>query len=299
MLYQKEKPSTNISLRLPAFALSLDVPYFSAEIQPNINFGSHTQSVGIQGVAHVLLPEIAFINLFYFYFQAAYFYSFNNLGIPDPSHTGFFSGAIGISLGRKGTLKNSFIPLGKREHNFIYQYSVFLDTIDTGQTLGIIGYYYSRPKYLAGFMYENDGAAVPHGDSFRTASFEITTLFNTKNHLWGIGLGMKIWTGNTYPFRKFSRSGNVEFSGESREFDRRATIDITNSYGGRYIHGVLYLAIYYESFKLSMGWDSNAIRGFIQNTWHYIIDYPIFKTTPITQSRFYIQLEINHRFSLY
>ena len=122
-------------------------------------------------------------------------------------------------------------------------------------------------------------------DQFRTSAVEITTLFNTNDHVWGIGVGSLIWGGTT--------------DGTERKGHRTLMVDVRDNYGGAYSHGVLYLAGYYDSFKLSIGVDSEEIRSAIQNSWHFLLNQSNIAVNPTIRPTFYIQLTINPRYSLW
>ena len=157
---EQQPGSTSVGIRLPGTALTVEAPLITVELLPHITIGSHAQAFGAHATAHISLPEILILKHFYFFLQAGYFYSTDNLGIPEPSHTGFFSGAVGFSVGARGTLDNNFIPLGRRRHNTIFQYEYFLDSIGTSQALVITSYYYSQPTWMIGVTVENDAFCV-------------------------------------------------------------------------------------------------------------------------------------------
>ena len=280
-----------IDFRLPA-VLTITVPYFTLELLPNIIAGSAVQAIGIHATTYITLPELPVLENIYFYTQGAYFYSFNNLGFPGASHTGYLSAAIGVSVGEVGTLRNNFIPLGNRRHTIFYQYEYFIDSQNTSQALGLFGYYYSEPTWMVGLFSENDSTAFVAADKFRTAAVESAALFNTNGHVWGLGIGMRIWIGINGP-------EIITGSGLSNGGHRGGSFAISNQNGNSYAHGILHLTGYYDSFKLSIGWESEEIRDILQNGFHFFVNQAFIEPIPNISPRFYIQLEINPRFSLY
>lgn len=282
---QQESERITVTVQPLAARLTFEIPYLTVDLIPHATAGTEAQALGIHATAHITLPEFFITDNIYFFLQAAYFYSFDNLGIPEPSHTGFFSGAVGLSVGEYGTLQNNFIPIGKRRHTILFQYEYFLDSINTSQALGTIAYYYSQSNWLVGFQFENDYLAFLGFDRFRTSGVEITSLFKTNGHTWGVGVGNIIWTGTT--------------EGTDRTGDRGMSVDVSGNLGGEYTHGILYVAGYYDSFKLSVGVDAEEIRSAFQNTFHFLINQSLIATVPNDGPRFYIQLQINPRYSLF
>ena len=269
----------------PPASLLFESRYLSIALMPHITIGSAVQAIGASTAVDVSLPEVLILENLSFYLQASYFYSFNNLGIPGSSHTGFFSGALVISVGEEGSLKNGVVPLGTHAHNIIYQYEYFLDTLGTSQPLGLIGYYYSQPTWLVGIVAENDAFALMRQDKFRTAGVEITTLFAIDNRLWGLALGTRLWTSAT--------------SGAYAPTNHRGEeVGLEGQYGHPHRHGILYAAAYHYPFKLSIGIDSEEIRTLFQNAMHFFLNYSPFSAID-TEPRLYVQLEIYPRFSLY
>lgn len=285
---QSQEQDVLAGVRFPGTVLQFEAPYVLAEFLPHATLGSAVQAIGLRFTANITLPEVLILENLYFLFQLEYFYSFNNLGIPGGVHTGFFSGLLGVSVGSLGSLRNNFVPLGKRKHNILFQYEYFIDSTNTSQALGMLAYYYSQPTWLLGVRAENDAFVFPGYDQFRTSAVDIVALFNTDGHVWGLGLGNVIWGGTT----------RGVYSGLSG-WHRGETISIRDNYGGNYSHGILYLAGYYDSFKLSIGVDAEEIRSFFQNGTHFLINSPAVATNPEIRPRFYIQLEINPRYSLF
>lgn len=278
-------PPTTAQLQLPGVALLIEAPYITFKLLPYANLGSHAQALGATATAYITLPELLILENIYFLLQTSYFYSFNNLGLPGESHTGFFSAALGVSVGGEGSLQNNFVPVGTRHHNIIYQYEYFLDTIGTSQALGLFGYYYSEPTWLLGFFFENDTLAFLEKDQFRTHAIEIMALFRTNGHTWGVGGGNKIWGGTT--------------EGVSRQGHRGQIVDISPNHGGAYSHGIIYLSGYYESFKLSVGVDADEIRAAIQNGAHFFSNQSAIAPIAGIEPRVYIQLEVHPRLSAF
>ncbi len=270
--------------------LILTSEFVDASLLPHVTLGTHVQSLGIHLNSTIRLPQVPVAENFSFFLQGAYFYSFVNVGIPLPSHSFFVSGAVVLSVGEEGRFLNPHIPVGAFSHNIVYQYQYFGDTINTSQASGIVGYYYTQSDWLLGITIENDFLAFLDQDHYRTAALEIVSLFSTNNFLWGIALGLKMWTGNT-------DYSNFE---ERRRTHRGMPIDISSRevIGALNRHGILYLAGYFESFKLSVGIDAEEIRDLFQNNFHYFINsspYSYLASAP----RFYIQFEVNPRYSIY
>lgn len=282
---EQESRMIAIGLRLPGVVLTIDLPYVDIALLPYANLGLAAQVLGIQTQAQITLPALPVLDNLYFFLQAAYFYSLSNFGIPQPSHTGFFSAAIGLSVGESGVLENTIVPLGKYHHNIMFQYEYYIDSLQTSQALGAVAYYYSQPTWLFGVIAENDSLAFMRQDRFRTNAVEILTLFQTNGHTWGLALGNKIWTGTT--------------EGGERRGHRGSAADLSNAYGGEYSHGILYAAGYYDSFKLSIGIDAEEIRQAVQNGFHFFVNQSAISPIPNISPRLYLQLAINPRFSLW
>ena len=265
---------------------SLTSPYIDLEIEPRITLGSHVTSAGAQVQTLVRPFNPGVLGLLFLYAQVGYEYSFSHLGIPEPSHLLFASGAFGASWGQRDTLANNFFPNGERSHTFLFQYNYYLDSINTSSATGLLSYQYSLSDFLFAVTSENDALGFMDRDEFRTSSLEFAFLFGLEgDNVLGAGFGARIWTG-AHPLN------------DTLEDQRGNEIDISQNIGGAYTHGLLYGSIYFNSLKLSVGWDSEEIRGVIQNGWHYLVN-----ESPITlidrPDRFYIQFEINPRFSTY
>ena len=279
---RSDEQSSNDSLFSPS--LQIDDDLLSVALQPHITLGSHIQAAGIQGWMLIDFPQILVLENISIFLQSAYQYSLNNIGIPGEQHLGFFSGALVLSFGKEGSARNEFIPLGRKRHNWIYQYHYYIDSVQTNQISAIVAYYYSPFDWTLGFAFENDVFALLAEDEFRTAAMEIQFFSRVSEFNWGIGLGAKIWGGTTDGYR---------FRG------RGTTIDISPSYGGSYSHGILYGAFYISSLKFSVGWDSEHLRSLLQNSVHYIINIASIAPVPNIPDRFFIQVELNPRFSFY
>lgn len=246
------------------------------------------QALGLRMTTDIMFPNIRILENIYLLFQLEYFYSFNNLGLPGEVHTGFLSGLFGTSVGQVGSLRNNFAPVGNRRQNVLFQYEYFFDSHNTSQGVVTIAYYYTQPAWLIGIQVENDTFAFLARDKFRTSAVEIITLFKTNDQVWGLGIGNIIWGGET----------DVTYS-EPLEYHRGETIDIRNNYGGRYSHGILYIAGFYDSFKFSLGVDADEIREFFQNVTHFLLNVPAIAPLPHITPRIYLQFEINPRYSLF
>jgi len=282
---EEDAPPSVLNIPSLPVAVGFTWPYVDLDISPHAVMGTHTQALGTHLRAQFSFPEILILENLFIFTQIHYFYSFKNVGIPQPSHTGYFSGALGLSVGQKGTLDNGFFPIGDRAHTTIYQYQYFLDTIGTSQASGILGYFFSRPTWLIGFIYDNDILAFNGFDRFRTAAVELVSLFTIAERVAGVGLGVKQWGGTT--------------ENEDRRGHRGMSVDVSDDYGGEYSHGILYLAAYYERIKFSIGWDSEDVRAAFQNGVHFFFNQSLIAYNPNIPDRFFIQIEINPRFSLY
>ncbi len=291
MLEAQEEQFVDFSL----FSLGLKVrsEHFDLDVEPHTTLSTHIQDVGAQTRFTIYMPRVPVLELLYIHGQISYSAAVNDLGIPGERHTLFLSGALGFSWGALGTLPNYRIPLGRRRHNIIYQYGYYLDSINTSSATGSLSYYYSRRDFIIGLIFENDALAFMGRDEYRTFGTEISSLFRLDDEQTiGAGIGLTIWTGSAL-------DGTIINDDRSLTHNRRGVIfDISDTYGGAYSHGILFVSFYYNSFRVSIGWDSETIRDIFQNGFHYVINVPNIVTSA-KNDRFFIRLDWNPRFSVY
>ncbi|MBU1220252.1 hypothetical protein KKF34_00050 [Myxococcota bacterium] len=249
---------------------------------PTAVFGTHTNRVGLSLTLNVPLSDIdKSLNFITFYGQTAFTMDKSPLGIPDDNFQLFAMGGFVFGDGKPGYRKAPFPVAGR--HNFFYHFEYFYDTNDTSQLNGAMGYIFSGQKHAVRVIFENDILTFQGFDRYRTGALELTVHFSKWSQVWGVGAGFLAWTGET------PRPNNLT---------KDDVYDLSNRHGGNYSHGMLYGILIYRMLKLSIGWDSEAIRDKVQNTIHHAIDDG--KVPPIDRkSRFVFMISINPTFSLY
>ena len=158
---------------------------------------------------------------------------------------------------------------GRKRHSLFYQYQFFVDNLGTSQVAGGFGYLYSHSDLALRIFIENDAFAFLFRDEFRTSAAEISVHSGSRTNTFGIGVGTVLWTGQGRGFL-----------------------------GREYSHGILYLTLFHNFCKLSLGWDAEAIRFVQQNAIHTILGIG---TLPQLDrpDRVYLQLECNPLYTLY
>lgn len=219
------------------------------------------------------------------YGQLSYFYSFKDLGIDKKSHNLFSAIGVGVSFGQKADKKGLPFVHGNYRHNIIYQFEYYHNDIKTSQQSGLIGYAYLNPKFAVKFFIENDFFSPKHWDAFRTAAFNLSVHFGKYPNNWGVGVGWAAWTGKTPVPRP---------SGTNRD----SVFDLSTLFAGEFSHGILEISFYYRYFGISVGWDSEAIRDRVQNSFHYMINDGKIPRVD-RDDRFYFQVSFNPMHMLY
>jgi len=98
-------------------------------------------------------------------------------------------------------------------------------------------------------------------DVFRTGAIELAWGFEADGAETALSLGLKLWT------------GMVLYGG--RSFDTRAEFDLGAEAGAAASTGLLYVGFRRGALRLEVGWDSEEIRDFFQNSVHALIGEPL------------------------
>ncbi|MFC1584684.1 polymorphic toxin type 23 domain-containing protein [Fibrobacterota bacterium] len=166
-------------------------------------------------------------------------------------------------------------------YNFFCYYAIYLSTDGSSQNSGGIGGSIALDKNLFKIQYENDWYSFLFTDQYRTAAVDITFLRNA-SYIYGGSAGFKLWTGQT--------------RGIPTHFDKH--FPITGQHGSEFSHGIIYISCILMNMKLSLGYDSETIRDFIQNNYHRLRN--IGEIHPLDrEDRFYLQFSINEFGTLY
>ncbi|MBU1240909.1 hypothetical protein KKF84_07175 [Myxococcota bacterium] len=262
---------------------SLTIGQARLSLVPTVQAGTHSNRIGPSLSLTVPLSELAaLLDPLVAYFQASYTYDLTPLGIPERTHQ--VLGVSGLALGFGSSAVQKGLPfVTRRRHTFFYQHEIFWDSEDTGQLSGAAGYIYSSPSFSTRIIFENDILAFQGFDAYRTGALEWSVHFPYRGHPVGLGLGFIAWTGETP---------------RPNDMTRDDVYDLSNRHGGAYSHGILYGAIFFRRFRLSVGWDSEKSRDVIQNNLHYLINDG--KVPPLDRkSRFFLLLSLNTLYSLY
>lgn len=145
-----------------------------------------------------------------------------------------------------------------RSHEFRYEWMHYWDTWGTDQFNGRIEYVWAGRGHSFGFAMEDDLFSPPFRDEFRTGAAEFSYGFDWGGVDSALGIGAKLWTGSTYGHGYFTRGQTIIMNSSLPGVNDSA--------------GVLYLALRRAAIRLELGWDSEAIRNFLQNGLHWLIN---------------------------
>lgn len=151
----------------------------------------------------------------------------------------------------------SFRSENLRRHNLSYYFIGYYATDKTSQLSGGLKYKYHTDNIEINFVFENDFLAFLLRDEYRTFAAELNSIKQLKNNSFGVGTGIILWTGTTQGLGFLSK-GQV--------------YDMSRQYGGTFSSGIAYIKLYYNNMWFSMGYDSEGIRAFVQDSFHDLID---------------------------
>ena len=187
-------------------------------------------------------------------------------GIPGTSVQLQAGGALSVCFGPKSpALANPWTVVPLCMHTITYYLSYYLSSDGTSQPYGGIGYQLNLGSLLFFLRLDDDDAFLLPEDKFRTTKGLAGFRYHDATSLYGIDLGFILWTGdlNTNAFSTLILSGA----------DVR-NLSYSLGYGGAYSHGIITLCFVYDFLQISIGYDSDKIRDYIQNGWHYLYNRP-------------------------
>jgi hypothetical protein len=206
------------------------------------------------------------------------------LGIPGSSDAATVGLSLTYGLGPENQFpSNLFNHAGPARHNFSYRYTWYISTDGTSQTTGRIAYELVGDRNKLKIQMDNDLFNWPSRDEWRTAAAEIEFLHALRSSVAGVSLGFMLWTGTT--------EGLLPVPGTN-------SLDLSGQHGGQYSNGIAFVSLIWGIARLSIGYDSEAIRDVLQNTAHRIggwyeiprLDRP---------DKWYIQVSLGSMDSLY
>lgn len=263
-------------------------------ISPTISTGTHVDGLGLNMLIgkrliryfdnFVLSPK-AELNLIPITYKSYY-------GISGESTQLKISGSFGVDFGKFVEVRTkNWILRDVSDHSLKYHYSYYYSTDKTSQFYGSLEYLLNLKESSLRFIIGNDNFAFPgdylfervrfmfrndklaylrpySADKFRTAKAEIEYIKFKQHNLYGLGLSLNLWTGDTSPnFPKFT------------------------GYAEEYSNGILSFFFLYNYLKISFGYDSEDIRDFFQNNLHYASGL---QGIPLVEreGRFYLQFSL-------
>lgn len=178
------------------------------------------------------------------------------LGIPGPSDAAAVGLSLAYGIGPENQFpSNLFNHAGPARHNFSYRYTWYISTDGTSQTTGRIAYELVGDRNKLKIQMDDDLFKWPIRDEWRTAAAEIEFLHALRSSVAGVSLGFMLWTGTTEGLQPVPGTNSLDLSGQ---------------YGGQYSNGIAFVSLIWGIARLSIGYDSEAIRDALQNTAHRI-----------------------------
>lgn len=205
-------------------------------------------------------------------------------GIPVSSFSGEGQMRVILAFGKKTTFPSRpDLAPSLRAHTLSYYLSAYATTDRTSQLSGGISYSATWGAGAIDFIFENDLIAFLGRDEYRTAAVALRYRLNYREHLLGIGATILLWTGTTTGLESLDRGEFYDMSGQ---------------YGANYSHGLLSLDLLYDSWRLSIGYDSDSIRTAVQGAIHDLINQGRIPAVD-RADRFFIQLGLLDLRNLY
>lgn len=210
-------------------------------------------------------------------FISAHYFE-RKLGIPGTS-TELRFGAEGLySYGRSVSSDALFSNRNlSRRWAFSYYLLYYWSDDNTSQISGALGIHSRREKDITSFVFENDILGGRGRDEFRTIAFDINHSHRFTRRWIGFGTNLTLWTGTTNGLG--SRNRNEIY-------------DLTNQFGGRFSNGILSFKLNVDNIVFSIGYDSEHIRDFFQNNFHYIINDGKLPRLENRDDRFFFSISI-------
>ena len=207
--------------------------------------------------------------------KGVYFY--RNLGIPGQSGNLICHAQLTVGIGGPNPfLKRSYLQQGPSRWNFSYYMVSYRANDGTSQmSAGFVTEHSLRSSRTV-FQYENDMFWLARRDEYRTSFAALWWDWMRGTQVVGVGIGSILWTGTTSGLGK-------HFAGE--------TYNLSEQYGGKYTHGILFAAIRYGIFILRVGYDSETIRNAFQNSLHRLVNDGAIPMLP-RESRVFIELSV-------
>ena len=244
-------------------ALVLDSELGNGQVSffPSFTTGSHVNTIAYNARALDLYKREEFggkqRDFTFSPFASAHYFE-RKLGISGTSTELRFGGEAIYSYGRK---INSNTPFSNRNISRRWAFSYYLlyywSDDNTSQISGALGIHSRREKDITSFVFENDILGGRGRDEFRTIAFDITHTHKFSKRWVGFGTNLTLWTGTTNGLG--SRNRNEIY-------------DLTNQFGGQFSNGVLSFKVTVDNVAFSIGYDSEHIRDFFQNNFHYLIN---------------------------
>jgi hypothetical protein len=252
-------------------------------VSPQLELGSHLNSVGIRAAfecARSFNRLSASVNI-----ESSSRYDITCLSIPGSAYQVSFFIGPSIAFGKN---TSGFSPWtaspAHRRHSIKYTYIVHLDNKKTSQMSGNLEYLFASDHFSAGILFEDDFFALQNRDAYRTGALEAALWIDPSLLPFSFSIfgGTKIWTGPAI--------GNKSAT---------EVYDLSSSRYGDYSAGILYAGAGVNTVRLSIGWDSEKIRNAIQNSFHRIIDDGAIPVLPGREDRFFFNITIGAKGSLY
>jgi hypothetical protein len=250
-------------------------------VMPDINAGTHLNGLGANVTAVKTLLERKGFDLIADAGTTARYY-FSYLGIPGGSFALRQQIGCSYSFGKRCVVPLYTYPK-QRRHALSYYFAGYYSTDRTSQFSGGLRYRYLCPDLEINYIFENDFLAFQKLDQYRTFAFELNAKKITVDKSNGLGAGVILWTGTTKGLGFLHKGENY---------------DLTGQYGAGYAHGIAYIKFYYNNLGLSLGYDSEKIRTFVQGNFHDLIDDG--RIPPLDRrDRIFIQLSVFNPVTLY
>ena len=240
-------------------------------------YGTHRNAVGIEGCLSGFsdIELLSRINKsgsiqesigFFTDLEAVYYEK--DFGIPGEKFTGKFNLSAIYSAGRKNSLSVKYPSvIGNRKHNFKFGYSGYLTTDSTSQITGQLDYVFIKDNSAFMMNYENDTLLFYLADSYRTAAFKFSYLFDIGSDIIGLSLGFNLWAGERNNLWSISENGCIEIADE---VNRENVVTLYNA--KEYSVDLVFLSLIFNNYSLSFGYDSELFKEAIHNNIHYVLN---------------------------
>lgn len=246
---------------------------------PVVELGTHTIDFGLSSTLAYSTPLDSVPGSFLgFESHVALLFNQVKLGIPGSDYQ--YEGSIFLNMGFGGESRfprSYYLFPGIAEHTFSYYWGYYGAGDGTQQPTGGWRYQYSGKNIHFRLTYENDWFGLLFSDQFRTAAVIFQIRHKMGPFIPGLEGGFMLWTGKKDGLSPLTRGGVYNFSGQ---------------FGGEYSHGIVFLSFMMNEFKLTLGYDSEAIRTAIQNTIHWMVNDGSIPALN-REDRFYLQFGVS------